>query len=103
MIDQTRTSSLKINLKQLLKSIEKKTGIKPSRKIIGITLNKEVLHIRFNYPQTEETNVNPLPLKTPTFLFKEQKTNQITALEIININQALTELKENQLTTSKRE
>jgi len=88
------TSLLDIKLKELLRRIEKKSGIKLPRKIISASLNEGVLHIRFNYPKTRETNVEPLPLKTPTYLFKDEKTGEPTAIEIININEALKELKQ---------
>ncbi|MHC1637259.1 MAG: hypothetical protein ACXQTU_03705 [Candidatus Nezhaarchaeales archaeon] len=79
-------SLLNINLKKLLKKIEKTTGVKLPRKVISASLNEGVLHIRFTYPKTRETSVEPLPLKTPTYIFKDEKTNKITAIEILDIN-----------------
>ncbi|RLE74883.1 MAG: hypothetical protein DRJ44_06785 [Thermoprotei archaeon] len=59
---------------------------------MSVSLSENILHIRFAYPQTRETEVEPLPLKTPTFLFKDEKTREITAIEIIDIDEALKEL-----------
>jgi len=59
---------------------------------VSVSLSENILHIRFAYPQTRETEVEPLPLKTPTFLFKDEKTREITAIEIIDIDEALKEL-----------
>ena len=86
------TSLLDINLKKLIKMLEEKTGEKLPQKVVSISLSENILHIRFTHPQTRETDVEPLPLKTPTFLFKDEKTGEITAIEIINIDEALKEL-----------
>ncbi len=59
---------------------------------MSVSLSENVLHIRFTHPQTRETEVEPLPLKTPTFLFRDEKTGEVTAIEIINIDEALKEL-----------
>jgi len=59
---------------------------------VSISLSENTLHIRFTHPKTRETDVEPLPLTTPTFLFRDEKTGEITAIEIINIKEALKEL-----------
>jgi len=86
------TSLLDIDLKKLIKILEEKTGEKFPKKVVSVSLSENILHIRFTHPQTRETEVEPLPLKTPTFLFKDEKTREITAIEIINIDEALKEL-----------
>jgi len=85
------TSSLDISSDELLKIIERKTGIKHPRKIISVSINDGVLYIRFGYPKTMETNVESLPFKTPVLLFRDEETNEITALEILDINELLNE------------
>ena len=85
-------SILDIDLKKLVKTIEEKTGEKLPKKVVSISLSENVLHIRFAHPQTRETDVEPLPLKTPIFLFRDEKTREVTAIEIINIDEALKEL-----------
>ena len=86
------TSLLDINLKKLIETLEEKIGEKLPKKVVSISLSENTLHIRFTHPKTIETDVEPLPLKTPIFLFRDEKTKEITALEIINIDEALREL-----------
>ena len=85
-------SLLDISLKDLLEGIEKEVGVKLPRRIVSVSLNRGVLHIRFTYPRTGESDVEPLPLKTPTFLFRDEETGEVTALEIMDIDEALKEL-----------
>lgn len=87
-------SLLDISLEDLLKGIERRTGVKLSRKVIKVSLNNGVLHIRFAYPKKREANVEPLPLKTPAYLFKDEETGEITALEVLAVEEALSELKD---------
>jgi len=89
-------SLLDIDLKKLLEELEEKIGEKLPKKVVSISLSENILHIRFANPKTRETEVEPLPLTTPAFLFKDEKTGEITAIEIINIDEALKELKTRQ-------
>lgn len=36
--------------------------------------------------------MEPLPLKIPTFLFRDEETGEVTALEIMDIDEVLKEL-----------
>lgn len=83
---------LDIDIANILEALEEKTGVKLPRRVIDVSLVDGVLHIRFNYPKTRETDVEPFPLKTPTFLFKDEETGEITALETVDIDTLLTEL-----------
>lgn len=85
-------SLLDIRLKEFLEALEKRAGIKLPRRVVSVSLAEGVLHVRFAYPKTMETDVEPLPLKTPAFLFRDEETGEITALEIIDIEEALAEL-----------
>lgn len=38
--------------------------------------------------------MEPLPLKTPVFLFRDEKIGKITALEMANVEKLLKELSE---------
>jgi len=51
-----------------------------------------VLHIRFDYSKTRETDVEPSPLKTPVFIFRNEESGEITALEILDVDELLREL-----------
>ena len=43
-----------------------------------------------------ETEVEPLPLKSLINLFRDKKTGEITAIEIIDIEDTLTEIQNHQ-------
>jgi hypothetical protein len=84
---------LDIDLGLLLKKLQQTCNIELPSSVIEASLVRNVLHIRFSYPNKPETNVEPLPLKTPAFLFRDEESGEITAIEIIDIQEALKELK----------
>ena len=86
------TSLLEINIRWLLERVEMIAGIRLPKKIIEVSLSEGVLHIRFAYPKTRETEGEPLPLEAPAVLFRDEETGEITALEIVDIDDALEEL-----------
>jgi len=55
---------------------------------------RNALYVRSSYPNKPETYVEPLPLKTPAFLFREEESGEITAIEIIDMQETLKELEE---------
>lgn len=83
---------LAIDVKTLLEALERKVGVKLPRKVVEISLTEGVLHIRFEHPETVETDVEPLPTETPVYLFRDEKTGRVTALEILDVKQLLEEL-----------
>ncbi|PNV78632.1 MAG: hypothetical protein C0200_00055 [Thermoproteota archaeon] len=83
---------LAINLASLLEALEERTRIKLPTTVIEVSLAEGVLHIRFSHPKTREADVEPLPLKTPAFIFRDEETGEITALEILDLGEALREL-----------
>jgi len=83
---------LAINLASLIEALERSIGVKLPRKVIEVSLAEGVLHIRFNHPKTREVDVEPSPLKTPVFIFRDEGTGEITALEILDVDQLLREL-----------
>ena len=83
---------LAINLALLLEALERSVGVRLPRKVIEASLAEGVLHIRFSHPKTREVDVEPLPLKTPVFIFRDEETGEITALETLDIDQLLREL-----------
>jgi hypothetical protein len=86
-------SLLDIDLRELLRFIEERTGVKLPRDIIETYLDTEhdLLFIRFREPRGVEVG-EPLPLKTPVTLFTEEGTGEVTALEVIGISDLLSEL-----------
>jgi hypothetical protein len=86
-------SLLEIDLEKLLLSIESRCGIKLPRRVIEtyLDVDHDILFIRFK--ETSNTEVGePLEIKAIATLFTEEKTNEITALEIIGISELLKEL-----------
>jgi len=61
---------LAINLMKLLEALEKRIGAELPRKVVEVLLAGGVLHIRFKYPETTESDVEPLPTAVPAYLFR---------------------------------
>jgi hypothetical protein len=78
-------------IRALLSAVEKSTGVRLPGSFIDISLADGVLHVRFAKPEGAEVNVEDLPLKTPTFIFRDA-TEKITALECIDYEGLLEEL-----------
>jgi hypothetical protein len=87
------SSLLDIDLRILIEAIEKKTGVKLPRKVIEAYLDDEhdLLFIRFKEPEKVEVG-EPLPTEAITTLFTDEDTNEVTALEIIDLSELLREL-----------
>ena len=85
-------SLLDVDLKSILEAVRRKSGIELPDKVIEVSLVRGVLHMRFDYPKGPETDVEPLPFKTPVFLFRDEKTDKITALEIVGVEELLEEI-----------
>ena len=85
-------NSLEGRIKELLRLIEERTGVKLPRDITETYLDTEhdLLFIRFREPRGVEIG-EPLPLKTPVTLFTEENTGEVTALEVIGISKLLRE------------
>ncbi len=86
------TSLLDIDLEQILRYVEKVCGIKLPRRVIEVSLVEKysILHVRFKKPKEYELGE---PIHPLIHLFRDSETEEITALEIIDINAILTELK----------
>jgi hypothetical protein len=78
-------------IRALLSAIEKSTGVRLPGNFTDISLADGVLHIRFAKPKGAEVNVEDLPIKTPTFIFRDA-TGKVTALEYIDYEELLKEL-----------
>jgi len=57
---------------------------------VEASLVRNVLHVR--YPRSAEVEVEPLDLKTPVFLFRDCETGDVTALEVLDVDELLKEL-----------
>ena len=82
-------------IKELLRLIEERTGVKLPRDIAMTYLDiaHDLLFIRFKEPKGAEVG-EPLPLKTLVTLFTEEGTGEVTALEVIGVRRLLTELRD---------
>jgi len=81
-----------LNVKSLLKGLENAYGVKLPEEVIEISLVRNVLHVRFSYPKGAEVEVEPLQLKTPVFLFRDCETGEITAIEVLDVDELLREM-----------
>jgi hypothetical protein len=87
------TSLLDIELRSLIEGIERACRIILPRKVTEAYLDSkaEILHIRFSEPKRMECG-EPLPLKTLVTIFRDDDTNEITAIEILKPKDLLNEL-----------
>jgi len=87
------TSLLDIDLRLLIEGIERACRIVLPRKETEAYLDPkaEILHIRFSEPRGMECG-EPLPLKTLATIFRDEDTNEITAIEILKPEDLLNEL-----------
>jgi hypothetical protein len=67
-------------------------GTKFPKEVVEASLVRNVLHVRFSYPRGAEVEVEPLDLKTPVFLFRDCETGDVTALEVLDVDELLKEL-----------
>ena len=67
-----------------MRALEERVGVRLPRRVINVSLIEGVLHVRFEYPETVESNVEPLPTETPVYLFRDEGTGRVTALEVLN-------------------
>ena len=88
-------SLLDLNLAKLLELIEKKCNVKLPSTVIEVYLDREhdLLFIRFREPEGVELG-EPLQTKTPSTLFTDEKSGEVTALEVIGVSVLLGELEE---------
>ena len=87
-------SLLQVDLRRLLERIGEARGAKLPEKVVEAYLDAErdLLFVRFKEPEGAEV-AEPLPTETPAFLFADERTGEVTALEIIGASELLKELK----------
>jgi hypothetical protein len=83
---------LDIDLRSLLRRLEEASRTKFPKEVVEASLVRNVLHVRFSYPRGAEVEVEPLDLKTPVFLFRDCETGDVTALEVLDVDELLKEL-----------
>ena len=87
-------SLLQVDLRKLLGKIGEARGAKLPEKVVEAYLDAErdLLFVRFKEPEGAEV-AEPLPTETPTFLFTDERTGEVTALEVVGASELLKELK----------
>jgi hypothetical protein len=83
---------LDIDLRSLLRRLEEASRMKFPKEVVEASLVRNVLHVRFSYPRGAEVEVEPLDLRTPVFLFRDCETGDVTALEVLDVDELLKEL-----------
>ena len=88
------SSLLDIDIRSIIEGIEAACDINLPRSVREVYLDPEnkLLYIRFQEPKRIETG-EPLPLKSMATLFRDEDTDDITAIEILNVEELLKELK----------
>jgi len=83
---------LDIDLRSLLRRLEEASRTKFPKEVVEASLVRNVLHVRFSYPRSAEVEVESLDLRTPVFLFRDCETGDVTALEVLDVDELLKEL-----------
>lgn len=83
---------LDVDLRSLLRRLEEASRTKFPKEVVEASLVRNVLHVRFSYPRGAEVEVEPLDLRTPVFLFRDCETGDVTALEVLDVDELLKEL-----------
>ncbi len=93
------TSLLEIDLKQILSYIKRTCKVKLPQRVVEVSLAEKysLLHIRFREPRKHELGE---PLHPLIHIYRDSETKEITALEIIDLNTLLAELRDKSCNTS---
>lgn len=86
-------SLLDLDLRRVIEGIESKCGVKLPREVIEVYLDKEhdLLFIRFREPRGVEVG-EPLPTKALVTLFTDEESGEVTAVEVIGLEDLVKEL-----------
>jgi len=84
------SSLLKLDIDGLLGKVERLTGTKLPREVVEVTLEPSLntLCVRFKKPVSEELGE---PAHPQIHLFKDKGTDEITAVELLDIDELLKE------------
>jgi len=72
------------------------------QKVVEVSLTNGVLHVRFEHPETAESDAEPLPTATHAYLSRDERMGKVTALEILDIDRLLAELEEGSAAAQQR-
>ena len=87
--------NMRLNIEKVLSFVEKRSGRKLPRDFREIDVNEEmnILFIRFREPESVEIG-EPLDTEAVAILFTDEKSGEITALEVVELNTFLREIEE---------
>ena len=82
------TSLLEIDLRKVLNIVERMCRVKLPSKVVEVSLlpSEGILHVRFSEPKKLELGE---PLHPLVHIYRDEDTNEITALEIIDLEKLL--------------
>ena len=82
-----------LRLRELLEGLERLCGVKLPRSAadVHVDCGQDLLFVRFKEPSGPEVG-EPLPTRTPAFLFTDERTGEVAALEVIGLSDLLREL-----------
>jgi hypothetical protein len=85
----------RLSLRRLLERLEEVCGVKLPGSVAEayVDWERDLLFVRFREPSGPEVG-EPLPTRTPATLFTDERTGEVTALEVVGLNELLKELEE---------
>jgi len=82
---------LELDLRELLQHVERLCGVELPRRVIEVALVEDsMLYVKFREPRGLEVGE---PLHPLIHVFKDSESGEVTALEIIDLDRLLSELK----------
>jgi uncharacterized protein YuzE len=86
-------SLLDLDLKKIIDGIESRCGIKLPREVIEVYFDREqdLLFIRFREPKSIEVG-EPLSTKAVVTIFTDEESGEVTAIEVISLEDLMNEL-----------
>jgi uncharacterized protein YuzE len=86
-------SLLDLDLKKIVDGIESRCGIKLPREVIEVYFDREqdLLFIRFREPKSIEVG-EPLSTKAVVTIFTDEESGEVTAIEVIGLEDLMNEL-----------
>ena len=85
--------NMRLNIEKVLSFVEKRSGRKLPRDFREIDIDEDmnILFIRFREPESVEIG-EPLDTKAVAILFTDEKSGEITALEVVELSTFLREI-----------
>jgi hypothetical protein len=87
-----RRGEVEEELRRLVERLEQVHGMELPESIVDALVDweQDLLFVRFKEPSGPEVG-EPLPTRAPAFLFTDERTGEVTALEVIGLSELLKE------------